>query len=552
MLGKLTISNYVLIDNSEIIFNKGLNIITGETGAGKSILLNALGLLMGQRAESGLILNQEKKCFVEGEFYIGDYELVDFFEINNLDYSNNTIIRREIAVNGTSRAFINDTPVTLNILKELANYLVDIHSQHQTLNLGNGIFQLNVLDSVCLHTNLVNEYKQNFKEYKILKKQLDDLLLEASNSKKELDFLQFQFNELDEAGLEKINQSQLEEELETLTNAEEIKRNLLQAVNLVSENEHNALQTLTQIKQLLVKYSSKNNKLSELTERLNSLILEIKDWQNEVNDFENSVTYNPSLIDEINNTLSKLYHLQKKHQVNTVNDLQLLMSNISNRLNSIENIDSSIDKIKKQLTTQETLLSTIADKLNANRTKAIIKIEAEVHELLAQLNMKNARLKIELSVSEDFLFNGKNKVVFLFSANKGAELSEISKVASGGELSRLMLCLKSITAQHKKLPTIIFDEIDTGVSGEVADKIGTILKNIGSQMQVIAITHLPQLASKGNNHYYVYKEDTNERTYSKIKTLTRDERVKEIAKMLSNDKPTDAAIKNAKELLNIN
>lgn len=551
MLVKLTINNYALIDNSEIYFKKGFTIITGETGAGKSILLGAMGLLMGQRADTSVMFNKENKCIVEAEFDVTPYSLQDFFISQNLDYQPLTIIRREIAVNGNSRAFINDTPVTLPVLKELSAFLIDVHSQHQTLNLNSGDFQLSVIDAVCNHQQLLNQYKADFLSYKNLLKELEILTTKQLNSSKELDFIQFQFNELEEAQLHKINQPQLEDELEILSNAEEIKSNLIQAEQLISENEYNVLQLLNTAKQLVGKHTNKNQTIQALYNRLNNIIIELKDFNNEINRLQSSIQYNPLRVEELTQLLDKVYRLQKKHGVTTTDELIEVMNSLSEQLAQTENLENQINEIKNRLAEVKQSLSILAKQLHQNRLQAIKLIENQTHDLLSKVGMKNAQLKIELSETTDFTPFGTDKVFFKFSANKGIELNEISKVASGGELSRLMLCLKSIIAEHKKLPTILFDEIDTGVSGEIADKIARILQQMGKQMQVIAITHLPQMAGKGDHHFYVFKQEINNRTYSKIKELNSDERVEEIAKMLSAGKITQASIDNAKEMLNL-
>jgi DNA repair protein RecN (Recombination protein N) len=551
MLVKLTINNYALIDNSEIYFKKGFTIITGETGAGKSILLGAMGLLMGQRADTSVMFNKENKCIVEAEFDVTPYSLQDFFISQNLDYQPLTIIRREIAVNGNSRAFINDTPVTLPVLKELSAFLIDVHSQHQTLNLNSGDFQLSVIDAVCNHQQLLNQYKADFLSYKNLLKELEILTTKQLNSSKELDFIQFQFNELEEAQLHKINQPQLEDELEILSNAEEIKSNLIQAEQLISENEYNVLQLLNTAKQLVGKHTNKNQTIQALYNRLNNIIIELKDFNNEINRLQSSIQYNPLRVEELTQLLDKVYRLQKKHGVTTTDELIGVMNLLSEQLAQTENLENQINEIKNRLAEVKQSLSILAKQLHQNRLQAIKLIENQTHDLLSKVGMKNAQLKIELSETTDFTPFGTDKVFFKFSANKGIELNEISKVASGGELSRLMLCLKSIIAEHKKLPTILFDEIDTGVSGEIADKIARILQQMGKQMQVIAITHLPQMAGKGDHHFYVFKQEINNRTYSKIKELNSDERVEEIAKMLSAGKITQASIDNAKEMLNL-
>lgn len=549
MLKHLSIQNYALIDKLEVDFSDGLTIITGETGAGKSILLGALGLIAGSRADTQSLQDKTKKCIVEASFNIKEYALKDFFWANELDYEITTNIRREITPEGKSRAFINDTPVTLTQLKALAERLIDIHSQHQTLTLNGSEFQLSVVDAYANHADSLAEYSISFKQFKALEKALNELLTKESQAKKDLDYFQFQFNELEEAGLKPDEQAGIEQELEALNNAEDIKSNLSKAATGLNGGEQNLLASLNEIKSLLASQAKFKPEINELSTRLNSSYIELKDISNELESLEQDIVYDPKRIDKLTIQLDAIYRLQQKHQVKSVEELITIKDDLSNKLLDFSSLETEIEKTKKELTSVQKSLTALAKKIAANRKKEIPKIEKEIASLLSALSMPNAQLKIEHMETETLTANGADKVNFLFSANKGSDFKELNKVASGGELSRLMLSIKSLIAQLTALPTIIFDEIDTGVSGDVADKVGSIMNLMAKAMQVITITHLPQIASKGESHLFVYKEDKNDKTYSNIKKLSVNERVQEIAKMLSTGTPTAAAISNAKELL---
>lgn len=549
MLKHLSVQNYALIDQLEVEFSDGLTIITGETGAGKSILLGALGLIAGSRADTQALQDKTKKCFVEASFNIKDYSLKNFFSSNDLDYEVTTTIRREINPEGKSRAFINDTPVTLNQLKELAEHLIDIHSQHQTLTLNGSEFQLSVVDAFADHSELTIEYAADFRKFKLLEKQLFELTEKESQAKKDLDYFQFQFNELEDAQLNGNKQLEMEQELETLNNAEDIKLNLSKAENGLAGGEQNLLSTLNEIKIILASMAKFKPEINELSIRLTSSYLELKDIANELDSLEGDIVYDPKRIDILTQMLDAIYRLQQKHQVKSIEELITIKDDLSNKLLDFNSLEAEIEKVKKELNSLQKSLLALAKKMTANRKKVIPKLEKEIASLLSSLSMPNAQLKVSHTASEILTKNGLDTVSFLFSANKGSDFKELNKVASGGELSRLMLSIKSLIAQLTALPTIIFDEIDTGVSGDVADKVGTIMNQMAKAMQVITITHLPQIASKGQSHLFVYKEDKNNKTYSNIKKLTAEERVQEIAKMLSTGTPTAAAISNAKELL---
>jgi len=558
MLQQLNISNYALIDNLEITFDKGLNILTGETGAGKSIILGALSLILGQRAESRYFFNQQKKCVIEGSFRIGDFHLKQFFEDNDLDYEAETVLRREISADGKSRAFVNDTPVNLNSLKALGEKLIDIHSQHATLEINDPEFQLLVVDAVARHDDLLADYRAKFRAYKKDIAKLKQLADESEKAKADLDYFQFQFDELEKAALAADEQERLEQELYALNNAGEIKRNLLAAYYLMHEGEASAIIQLHEAGHQLSSLEKFNPQIAELHQRLNSTIIELKDIAAEIEVIEQHPQINEARAEEINARLSLIYNLQKKHRVNSNTELLALQDELSDKIQQAVFGDEAIEKLQKQLQADRQELEQLAGALSANRKKVIPEIEKQVLQSLGEMGMANAALRIELfsvsgrnspPVGGGLGDNGTDEVKFLFNANKGHALAEMSKVASGGELSRLMLSIKSIIAQNTALPTIIFDEIDTGVSGEVANKVGQIMEKLADNLQVITITHLPQIASKGESHYFVYKDDEGATTYTRIKQLNKQERILEIAKMLSGDKPGESALQNARELL---
>ena len=550
MLSHLSISNYALIDELEINLRDGLTIITGETGAGKSILLGALSLILGKRADTQSLFDKSKKCVVEGTFYIKDYGYQDFFTSNELDYDDHTVIRREINQNGKSRAFINDTPVNLELLKELGESLIDVHSQHKTLTLQESKFQLSYIDSYIQHDELLNDYRNDFVLYNQLKSELTGLLEKESKSKSDQDYYQFQFDELNNANLsDEEEQEKLEKELEMLNHSEEIKTNLSKASSVLLSGDHNLTSEIKEISNILSKVAIIYPDAEELSKRIESCNIELKDIANEIESAEQKIIFSAERINEINERLDLIYHLQQKHRVSTIKDLIDVKNDISNKLNSITTLDIQIEKLKKQISETEKKLTSSSTQITGNRKKAIPHIEKGVVEVLKNLAMANAEFKISHSLLNEFSIHGKDKVMFLFNANKGGELKELSKVASGGELSRLMLSIKSLISVKKLLPTIIFDEVDQGVSGDIADKVGNILLKMSSAMQVLTITHLPQIAGKGSSHLLVYKESDEKNTYTRIIALKEKERVSEIAKMLSGNELTKAALENAKALL---
>ncbi|WP_454803371.1 DNA repair protein RecN [Mucilaginibacter phyllosphaerae] len=568
MLQKLTIQNYALIDNLEINFDKGLNILTGETGAGKSIILGALSLILGQRAESRYFFNQQKKCVIEGAFKITGFHLNTFFEDNDLDYDGETVLRREISADGKSRAFVNDTPVTLTTLKQLGEKLIDIHSQHATREINDPDFQLLVVDGVAGHHELLGGYQSKFRTYKKSLKQLDELIAQNDKAKADLDYYQFQFDELEKAGIAADEQEGLEKELATLNNAEEIKRNLLGAHYLMHEGETSAIIQLREAGQQLLTIERYTPEVEELHERLKSTLIELKDIAAELENIEQRTFTNEARAEEVNTRLSMLYNLQKKHRVNTNAELLEIQNDLSEKIQQAVFGDEAVEKLQTQIAAERQKLEDIATTLSANRAKAIPVIQEKVLANLTEMGMPNSVLEIEQTTlspqppkggaenakagnppSGGLGANGSDAIRFMFTANKGHALADMSKVASGGELSRLMLSIKSIIAEYTALPTIIFDEIDTGVSGEVAHKVGQVMERLSQNLQVITITHLPQIAGKGKSHYFVYKDNSGSTTYTRMKKLDDNERVLEIAKMLSGDNPGESALQNARELL---
>ncbi|GAB2703899.1 DNA repair protein RecN [Mucilaginibacter koreensis] len=551
MLHQLTINNYALIDNLDISFDGGLNILTGETGAGKSIILGALSLILGQRAESRYFFNQQKKCVIEGLFKISDFHLKAFFEDNDLDYEAETVLRREISADGKSRAFVNDTPVNLATMKQLGEKLIDIHSQHATLEINDPEFQLLVVDAAAGHATQLSDYQGKFRAYRKNANRLQQLIDENEKAKADLDFYQFQFDELEKANLQPDEQESMEQELYALNNAEEIKRSLSGAHYLMQEGETAAILQLREAGQQLSALEKFSNEIADLHQRLNSAVIELRDIAGEIEQLEDRTQVNEERAYEINTRLTLIYNLQKKHRVSSNTELLAIQEDLSNKLQQVESGGEEIEALREQIALQIEELEHLAAKLSANRSQAIPEIERQVMETLSEMGMGNAILKVEQqpTPNSELTKNGTDQIKFLFTANKGHALSEMSKVASGGELSRLMLSIKSIIARYTALPTIIFDEIDTGVSGEVANKVGQIMERLANNLQVITITHLPQIASKGNSHYFVYKDNAGATTTTRMKQLSQQERVTEIAKMLSGDNPGESALKNAKELL---
>ncbi|WP_438977216.1 DNA repair protein RecN [Polaribacter sp.] len=550
MLTQLSIKNYALINELKIDFSSGLSIITGETGAGKSILLGALGLVLGNRADSSTLKDNSKKCIVEAKVSIANYNLREFFEEVDLDYEDHTIIRREILPSGKSRAFVNDTPVNLSILNDLRSNLIDVHSQHQTLSLSDTNFQFSVIDALAKNASKIESYKKGLIKLKNLKKQLEDLKTSQREANQQHDYNLHLFNELNDANLEIDEQEILEEKLEKLNNIEDIKINLSEALE-ISINEEIGLQTLLNtLENRLSKISSFSKEYKDLSDRITSVKIELDDIVSELEDENENVEFNPNEAEELNDRLQLIYNLQKKHYVNSNKELLEILEELSNKIIAVESSEEVINQKESEIKEVEQKLNDLAEKISKARQKVIPSLQSALQSLLSDLGMQNARFSIKVNLKDSYFSNGKDELQFLFSANKGGSFGELKKVASGGELSRIMLAIKKILSENISLPTIIFDEIDTGVSGEISNKIATIMQQMSKQMQVITITHLPQIAAKGNNHYKVYKEDINNTTTTNLRLLNPDERIVEIAEMLSGKEFSETAITHAKELLN--
>jgi len=549
MLNHLSIRNYALIDNLEIDFFPGFTTITGETGAGKSIILDALSLVAGQRADSQVLKDKKQKCIIEGSFNIQDYPIKPFFEKYSLDYDNVVLIRREINPEGKSRAFINDTPVTLAQLKELGDRLIDIHSQHNTLLINETDFQLFVVDNYANIYDKAIDFRKHLSDLKELKKEFAIKTEQERKSQTDSDYYGFLFNELEQANLIETEQKDLEQELEVLTHVEQIKTTLSKSIYTLNESENNCLQQIGFIQNQLSQITRFDESLEENSKRLQTLFIELKDISQELEQIEEKTLFSPDRLDLINQRLSEIYRLQQKHHVTTVADLILVKNEIDNKLQAISSLETKIKELDNLIGQKQTELFKVAGDISINRSKVFEEIETKVVNVLKMLGMPDARIKIENNKSSELTENGIDNIYFTFSANKGSELKEISKIASGGEVSRLMLVFKSLISQRRMLPTIIFDEIDTGVSGEVANKTGQIMKELSQGMQVIAITHLAQIAARGNQQYQVYKTVDKNSTFINIRNLIDHDRVGVLAEMLSGKKITDASITIAKQML---
>ena len=552
MLTSLYIQNFVLIDNLDIRFNDGFSVITGETGAGKSIILGALGLVLGQRADAKSIKKGSSKCVIEATFDISKYQLDSFFLDNDLEFDPATcILRRELFASGKSRAFVNDSPVALTILKELGSRLIDIHSQHQNLLLGDNHFQLKVIDVMAENEILLILYKKEFSRYQSLRRELKELKEKAARSQQEEDYIRFQLDQLEEANLREDEQEELEQEQEALTHAEEIKSALYRINQLLDGEEQGCARLVKEALSATESLEKYYPKAREMAERLRSAYIDLNDLAAEIDVRKEDIEFNPERMDWINERLNLLYTLEQKHRVSTVEELLELQAQYASQLRGIDSFDEQIASIQEQLKSSYRDLLQQAAQLSEQRKAAAQVMAEKLIRMITPLGMPNIRFTIDFSCKPEPDSDGTDDIQFMFSANKQAALQPVSQTASGGEISRLMLCIKAIIAGFTALPTIIFDEIDTGVSGDIADKMGNIMQDLGGKMQVFAITHLPQIAAKGRSHYFVYKEDQNNRTVTCIKQLTPQERIKEIARMLSGASLTDISIANAKELLGV-
>ena len=550
MLTSLSIKNYALIDNLQVDFNDGFSIITGETGAGKSILLGGLSLILGKRADLSSLKDTQQKCVIEAVFNIKNYKLQMLFKAEDFDYEDQTIIRREILPSGKSRAFVNDSPVNLNSLQLLGERLIDIHSQHETLQLTSNDFQFQIIDALADNDDELQSYKAELKAYKALKKELQELLNFQSEAIKEHDYNTFLLHELTDANLVDGDLELLEEEYETLNNIEGIKEKLSEAYQLLNEENIGILSTLTSLKNTLQKLATFSSKYDDLFKRVNTTLIEMDDVYAEVDVLHENLEADPNRLAVVDAKLRVLHNLMQKHASTGISELIDIKNQLEEKVAFTENLDGSIDKKRLEIEAKTNLLNTISKTIHTKRSKIIPELKTQLETILASLGMPNAQFKIDLIYENEFLPNGKDALSFLFSANKGGNFNELKKAASGGELSRIMLAIKSVLAKYVQLPTIMFDEIDTGVSGEISNKMGDIMLGMSKNMQVFSITHLPQIAAKGHSHFKVFKEDVNNVTQTNLVKLNHDERIVEIAQMLGGLEMSASAIAHAKELLN--
>lgn len=548
MLKQLTIKNYALIKHLSMEPSAHLNVITGETGAGKSIMLGAIGLLMGNRAETKVLWDENEKCVTEAVFDISAYNLQKVFKAEDLDYDNQTVLRREISPGGKSRAFINDTPVTLDVMKRIAGRLLDIHSQHETLQLGDQSFQLNLVDAYAANQRLLDTYSACWDAYILSKKNLDDLNDQARQLRQEADYIRFQLDELVKANLEQNEQGSLENELNVIDHAEEIKTKLQSALEILARSEYASRSSLAEANGHLQSISDFSPAYEALHRRLESLVIELDDIVNEVEKADERVEYDPERAEFIKERLSTIYRLLKKHHVNSVKELLVIQHNLQQQADLTTNLDEALAKAAKTFEAAEKDLAEAAKKLTQSRKQVFTTLSQELVRLMKDLGIPDAQLLVEHSVVSPNA-SGADRIDILFSANKGIAPRPIGQVASGGEFSRLMFCVKYVMAEKVSMPTIILDEIDNGVSGEIAIKLGKLMQSMAKKHQLMAITHLPQIAAKGDTHYFVYKDNSADKTISNIQQLTENERIEEIAKMISGEKPSRAALEGARELL---
>jgi DNA repair protein RecN (Recombination protein N) len=550
LLSKLSIKNFALIDDICVEFTSGLTSITGETGAGKSIILGALSLVLGKRADLNSIRNNTLKCIIEAEFILDKSQFLILFNEFELDFDVHTIIRRELLPSGKSRAFVNDTPVTLSQLQLLSNYLLDIHSQHETLSLFSETYQLEILDVLAGNLVLLKSYSEKLQDYKEVSETILALVYKKESASKELDYNTFLYDELVEANLKNVQQNELEETFSKLNNTETIQETLTAVTSLLNQEQYGALNTLKEIRSLLFKLNAVSLDFQNLYERINSIIIEMDDISEEMINLSLSIEADPSLLNKINEKLQTIYKLQQKHNVATVPELVEIQKILEEKIEITNNLDGEIEKLEIYKGKLKNKVQDLANKIHKKRLIVIPTLKNKLTYILNELGMPNAAFKFELTSTTIFKKNGTDSLLLLFTANKGHNFGPLNKVASGGELSRIMLSIKAVIAQYKKLPTAIFDEIDSGISGEIAYKMAEILKEMSLTMQMFTITHLPQLAAVGNQHIKIFKEDVNQLTETKLKTLTKEERVSEIAEMIGGKNKSISAINQAKELLN--
>ncbi|QDW21270.1 DNA repair protein RecN [Flavobacterium sp. KBS0721] len=550
MITSLSIKNYALIEKLTIDFSRGFSIITGETGAGKSIILGAIGLVLGKRADLTSLKNKEEKCVIEAHFEISKYNLKEFFEVNDLDYEDETIIRREILPSGKSRAFINDSPVNLQELQDLSLFLIDIHSQQQTQELSDEGVQFKIIDAIANNFDTIQSYQKALKSYKADKSKLNALLKKQSDSGKEQEYNTFLLNELVSAKLKSGEQEELETDFEKLNNVEIIKEAIDKSLVIANEEQFGVFHNLNEIKTAVQKIALFSPEYQSIFERITSLAIEFDDVSKELQNASEKLLNDPVQLEFVSQKLQLIYNLQKKHQVTSVDELIEIQANLGNTLLELDNIEEEISLLSKAIDQKAIELDAFSATIHENRQNAIPVLSQKLISILETLGMPNVRFNMELLPSETYFQNGKDELQFLFSANKGTDFGLLKKVASGGEMSRIMLAVKAILAQYSKLPTLIFDEIDTGVSGEIAIRMGEIMKEMSATMQIFAITHLPQIAAKGDSHFKVFKSTVDDDTQSELKLLSQDERVIEIAQMLSGAVVSDSALNHAKALLN--
>lgn len=551
MIKSLSIKNYALIRELEMSPDRRLNIITGETGAGKSIMLGAVGLLLGNRADTKVLLNENEKCIVEGIFDISEYHLQSLFEAEDLDYEKECVIRREIAPSGKSRAFVNDTPANLSSLKSIGHRLMDVHSQHESLQLGSNQYQLEVLDAFASHLELIDSYKSAFAVYSSTKKHLEKLERTSAESTEDQDYKQFLLNELLEAKLDDLDKEALENQLEVLENAEDIKLKLSQSVGMLDESEIAILQQLTEVKSLLHSIAGFSKELGDVSERVESAAIELQDLTNELNRIQDKVEHDPEQIQELKDRLDLLYRLEKKHNILTVAELITIRDQLDEALQTTANLDQEIARAQKELDKAQLAMQKAGEKLTESRKLSSLNFADEIEKIIHKIGIENGTIDIKVNPSDPTI-HGLDTIEMLFSANKGIKPQELKEVASGGEFSRLIFAIKYLIADKTALPTIIFDEIDTGVSGEVALQMVKMMKEMAQSHQVISISHLPQFAAGGDAHYFVYKDHSSDRSVSRVRKLEQEDRIREIAKMIGGENPGSSAVESAKELLQLN
>ena len=550
MLKNLSIKNYLLIDDLSVSFNNGFTVITGETGAGKSILVGGISLILGKRADLSVNRDKSKKCIIEGVFDIGSFNLKSVFDENELDYETETILRREILVSGKSRAFINDSPVNLNQLSIIGSKIIDIHSQHQNIEVLNSEFQFELLDLISNNEENIRFYKRLYEDYKLKSKDLDELIERKQSLIQSMDYNRYILEEIDNSNILEEDLNDLENLQNSLSNFEEFSKELNQSSQIISDDDIGLISSLSRLKNSIDKISNNSQKFNSVSKRILSIKIDLEDISNEIDDSLNSLEQNPEKLNNIIYKIDKINNLLRKHSLNSVNELSIFRNNLAEKVNTTENIDDEIEHLKKECENLKIKLKSSAINIHEKRKSVIFDLTSQIENVLNELGMVNSKFKINLSKTTNFYSNGMDLIDFEFLANKGYEFKKIKDAASGGEMSRIMLSIKSIMAKYKQLPSIIFDEIDTGVSGEISKKMGIIMKELGTKIQTFSITHLPQIAAMGESHFMIYKNDTDGYTKTKISRLNDNERIVEIAKMLEGNNASESAYTHAKQLLN--